>query len=372
MYHVIHQSYLRLLLFTWSWWETAKLFKKTYLSNLWKIFFPFLGVRWHSFHTSFCLFAQPPLLSSCFSGRSENKMAVSASVWLILVRHLVWNRSTEFNKTYQEPRFQCSLPNFCFLGRSVNKMAAQASDCLRHFRIIRWNRWTEFKETWQEARFQRFLPRLCFWAEQKKKQDGCTCLWLAETFSTFPLTILNGIQWNVIVYKISTFSIKFMFFGPIGNTRWAPWPLINWDIFDFSYETAEKNSSKLDRKQHLNVLYKVSVFRANQKTNMAASASDWLRHFRILRWNRWTEFNETWQEARFQRFLPRLCFWADQKKKTRCLHLPLIDLDNFEFSSDNTERHSMKRNSVQDLNVLYQVYVFRADRKYKMGTLASD
>ena len=37
---------------------------------------------------------------------------------------------------------------------------------------------------------------------------------------------------------------------------------------------------------------------------MATLASDWLRHFRLLIWNRWTEFNETWQEARSQRPLP--------------------------------------------------------------------
>ena len=41
---------------------------------------------------------------------------------------------------------------------------------------------------------------------------------------------------------------------------------------------------------------------------MAALASDWLRHFRLLLWNCWTEFNETWQEARSQRPLPSLCF----------------------------------------------------------------
>ena len=29
--------------------------------------------------------------------------------------------------------------------------------------------------------------------------------------------------------------------------------------------------------------------------------SHWLRHFQIILWNRWTEFNKTWQEARTQR-----------------------------------------------------------------------
>ena len=37
-------------------------------------------------------------------------------------------------------------------------------------------------------------------------------------------------------------------------------------------------------------------------------------HFRILLWNRWMEFNETWQEARSQRPLPSLCFSGRSKK----------------------------------------------------------
>ena len=110
-------------------------------------------------------------------------------------------------------------------------------------------------------------------------------------------------------------STKFVFFGPIGKTRWPPWPLIGWDIFDFSSETAEQNSTKLDRKQDLNVLYQVCVFRPDWKNKMAALASDWLKHFRLLPWNRWTEFNETWQEARSQRPLPGLCFSGWLKKQ---------------------------------------------------------
>ena len=106
-----------------------------------------------------------------------------------------------------------------------------------------------------------------------------------------------------------------MFFGPIGKTRWPPWPLIGWDIFDFSSETAEWNSTKLHRKQDPNILYQVCVFRVDRKNKMATLASDWLRHFRLLLWNRWTEFNETWQEARFQRPLPSLCFSGGSEKQ---------------------------------------------------------
>ena len=79
-------------------------------------------------------------------------------------------------------------------------------------------------------------------------------------------------------------STKFVFFGPIEKTIWLPRPLIGWDIFDFSSETAEWNLLKLDRKQDLNVLYQGRVFRADRKNKMAAPASDWLRHFRPILW----------------------------------------------------------------------------------------
>ena len=172
---------------------------------------------------------------------------------------------------------------------------------------------------------------------------------------------LIGIQRNLTGSKISMSSTKFVFFGPIRKirwrpwpligwdifdffsktaeqnstkldrkqdlntlyqvfvfladrkTRWPPWPLIGWDIFDFFSETAERNSTKLDRKQDLNALYQVCVFQANLKNKMAALASDWLRNLRLLWWNRWMEFKETWQEARSQCPLPSLCFsgWSE-------------------------------------------------------------
>ena len=179
---------------------------------------------------------------------------------------------------------------------------------------------------------------------------------LTLTFLTSPLKPLNRIQRNLTGSKISTSSTKFVFFGPIGKTRWPPWPLIGWDIFDFfskttegnsmkldrkqdlnvlyqvcvfradrktkwpprtligwdifdfSSEAAERNWKKLDRKQDLNVLYQVSVFRVDRKNKMVALASDLLTHFLLLLWNCWKEFHETWQEARSPRPLPSLCF----------------------------------------------------------------
>ena len=92
---------------------------------------------------------------------------------------------------------------------------------------------------------------------------------------------------------MSLSSTKFVFLGLIGKTRCPPWPLIGLDIFNFSSETAEQNSTKLDRKQDLNLLYQLYVFRAYRKKNkMAAPVSHSLRHFQLFLWNCWTEFNK--------------------------------------------------------------------------------
>ena len=298
-------------------------------------------------------------------------MAALASDWLRHFRLLLLNRWTEFNETWQEARSQCPLPSLCFsgrsekqdgrpglwlaetfstsplkplnriqqnligskiskpstkfvfLGRSEKQMAAPASDWLRHFRLLCRNRWTEFNKSWQEGRSQRPLPSLCF-SGRSEKQDGRPGLrlWLAKTFSTSPLKPLNRIQWNLIGSKISTPFTKFVFF-------WA-----------------------------------------DRKNKMVALASDWLRHFRLLLWNRWTEFSETWQEASSQCLLPRLCF-SGKSGKNKMAALASDWLRHFRLLLWNCERNSMKLDRKQDLNVLYQVCVLRAEKWIKIATLAN-
>ena len=188
--------------------------------------------------------------------------------------------------------------------------------------LLLWNRWTEFNETWQEARSQRPLQSLCF-SGRSEKQDGRPGLWLAETFSTSPLKPLNRIQWNLTGSKISTSSTKFVFFGPIGKTRWPPWPLIGRDIFDFSSKTAERNSMKLDRKQDLNVLYQVCVFRVDRKNKMAALASDWLRHFQFLPLNPLNGIQQHMTGSKISTSSTKLVFFGPIGK-TRLPPRPLI------------------------------------------------
>ena len=73
------------------------------------------------------------------------------------------------------------------------------------------------------------LYQVCVFRVDRKKKPKMAALWLAEKFSTSTLKPLNGIQ------------------------------------------------------QNLNVPYQVFAYRADQKKNkMAALASDWLRHFRLL------------------------------------------------------------------------------------------
>ena len=93
--------------------------------------------------------------------------------------------------------------------------------------------------------------------------------------------------------------------------------LIGWDIFDFSSETAERNSTRINRKQELNVFYQVFVFWPIGKP--AAQASDG---------------------------------W-----------------DIFGFSSETAEQNPTKHGSKQDINVLYQVcgVIFWAHRKTKIA-----
>ena len=131
-----------------------------------------------------------------------------------------------------------------------------------YFQLFLWNRWTKFNLTWQQARSQRPLPSLCF-SGRSEKQSGRPGIRLAETFSTSPLKQLNGIQPNLTGSKVSASSTKFVFFRPIGKTKWPPWSLIGWDIFNFSSEIIEQNSMKVDRKQDFNILYQVCVFRAD-------------------------------------------------------------------------------------------------------------
>ena len=78
--------------------------------------------------------------------------------------------------------------------------------------------------------------------------------WDTFVFFFSSLKPLIGIQRNLTRSKISKSSTKLVLFGQIGKQRWSPWSLIGWDIFVFFSETAERNLTKLDRRQVLNII----------------------------------------------------------------------------------------------------------------------
>ena len=252
---------------------------------------------------------------------------------------------------------------------SVRPSSDRPSVNFHIFRLLLWNHWTEFNETWQEARSQCPLPSLCF-SGRSEKQDGRPDLWLAETFSTSPLKPLNRIQRNLIGSKISKPFTKFVFFGLIGKTRWPPWPLIGWDIFDFSEESAERNSTKLDRKQALNAFYHVCVFRPIGKKQNG-------RPWPLIGWDIFDFSSETAERnsTKLDRkqdlnALYQVCFSGGSEKQYGRAGLWLAET-YFDFSSKTAERNSTKLDWKQDLNVLYQVCVFRAEKWIKIATLAN-
>ena len=160
-------------------------------------------------------------------------MAALASDWLRHIQLLLWNCCKEFNETWQEVRSQCPLSSLLFRADWKNKMAALASDWLRHFRLL-----SETAEQNSTKLDRKQDLKVLYQVGRSEKQDGRLGLWLAETFSTSPLKPLQRIQRNVTGSKISMSPTKFVFFGSI------------------------------------------------RKNKMAALASDWLRHFQLLLWNR--------------------------------------------------------------------------------------
>ena len=156
--------------------------------------------------------------------------------------------------------------------------------------------------------------------DRSEKQDGRPGLWFAETYSTSPLKLLQGIQW-----------------------------------FYFSSETAKQNSTKLDRKQDLNVICEVNIFGTSEiKDGHPGLSFAWTFSTSLKLLNR--ILNETWQEARSWWPLPS--FWPIRNPrwliwKTRWPPWPLIGWDIFSFFSEPAEQNSTKLDRKQDLNVLY-------------------
>ena len=113
-------------------------------------------------------------------------------------------------------------------------------------------------------------------------------------------------------------------FGPIWKTILPPGLWLA-ETFSTSSETAERILSNLDMKQDLNVPYQVCVFRTDSQ-NKIANIFDW---FSKITEQTSTKFNETWQEAISQSFLPSSCFrddWKRRWQRSLWLNSPLTPL----------------------------------------------
>ena len=96
-------------------------------------------------------------------------------------------------------------------------------------------------------------------------------------------------------------------------------------------------------------------------------------HFRLLLWYRWTEFNETWQEARSQSPLPSVCFsgWYEEQDGRPGLWLA----ETFSTSLPiplNGIQQNLTRSKISTSSTCTNFVFFRADQKNKMATPASD
>ena len=134
----------------------------------------------------------------------------------------------------------------------------------------------KIKVTYQEAGSQRLPNQDCIFQADRKTRMAATDLWFAETFST-SLQLLDRIQQNLTGSKISTSSTKFTFFR--ANQKNQDDSTGFWLAETFRLLcTDERNSTKLDRTHRPPCL----CFWADRKPKMAALASGWLRHFRLL------------------------------------------------------------------------------------------
>ena len=236
---------------------------------------------------------------------------------------------------------------------------------LAHFRLLLWNRWKIQRNFIQKARSYVLVPSHVL-SGRSENRNGRPCL-MAE-FTTSPLKPLIGIQRNLTRRKISTSALAVCVFRAIGKqngrpclwlvrhfissetAEWNSTKLVpegrsqhplpslcfsNWSekqdgrpglcwltiLWLLTTETAEQNSTKLDSEANLNVLYQVCVGPIG-KTRWPPWHSNWLRHFRLLLWK--------------------------------------------SLNGIRTKLHRVK------ISTFYQVCVFRANRKNKMGALASD
>ena len=114
---------------------------------------------------------------------------------------------------------------------------------------------------------------------------------------------------------------------------------VNFHIFDFSSKTAERNSTKLDRKQDLNALYQVCVFRANRKKQDGRPGLWLAGTFSTSPLKRLNRIQQNLTGSKTSTPSTKFVFF-EPIGKTRCPPWPLIGWGIFDFFSETAERNS--------------------------------
>ena len=109
-----------------------------------------------------------------------------------------------------------------------------------HFRLLLWNPEQNSMKP-DRKQYQCPVYQVCvFFSSQLEEQDGRPGLRLAETFSTFPLKPLNGIQRNLTRSKISMSSTTFVLFNPIEKQDGHPGLSLAETISTFSLKSLNR------------------------------------------------------------------------------------------------------------------------------------
>ena len=136
-------------------------------------------------------------------------------------------------------------------------MAVLVSDRLRHFWLLLWSRLTELNEAWNDARSECPLPSLCFFTDRKNKMADLVSDWLRH----FRLLLWSSLtELNLKGRKISMSSTWFVCYFSGRSEKKMAYQVYDWLRQFRLHFSSERNSTKFDRKQNLNVLYQVFVF----------------------------------------------------------------------------------------------------------------
>ena len=211
-----------------------------------------------------------PLTSLWFSGRSENRRPPWPMIgWDIFDFS---SKTAERNSTKLDRKQYINVLYQVFCGRSVIEDGRPGFWLAESFLTLSLQLLDRIQRNGTGSKISMSSTKFLF-SGRSEIQDGHPGLWLAKTFSTSFMKLLNGIQRNLTGSKVATSSTKGFFSGRSENQDGGPDLWLPETFSTFFSEITERNLTKLDRKHYLNVFYQVCVFRADEETKMAALTS---------------------------------------------------------------------------------------------------